>query len=129
MKPSLKTLLSGCGAVALAMFCSGAAMAQYYGDGYDRRYDRRYEHPGYDRGHDRGYDRGYDRGRRDGGYGRDDRGYGRDDRRHGRDGGGYQRRPDPSNPLAGMSIEDQKRAIKNQRDAQKKAIKRGYLLQ
>jgi hypothetical protein len=121
MKSSLKTLLSGCGAVALAVFCSGTAMAQYYNDGYDRRYDRRYERPS--------YDRGYDRGRRDGSYRRDGDGYGRDDRRYGRDGGGYRRGPDPSNPLAGMSIEDQKRAIKNQRDAQKKAIKRGYLLQ
>lgn len=117
MKPSLKTLLSGCGAVALAMFCSGAAMAQYYSDGYDRRSDRRYERPGYDRG----YDRGYNQGRRD------DRGYGRDDRRYGRD-GGYRRGSDSGNPLAGMSIDDQKRAIKNHRDAQKKAIKRGYVI-
>jgi hypothetical protein len=119
MKPSLKTLLSGCGAVALAVLCSGAATAQYYSDdGYGRR-----------RGYDRGYDSGYEQGRRDRGYGRDDRGYGRDDRRYGgQDGGGYRRGPNPNNPLAGMSIEDQKRAIKNHRDAQKKAIKRGYVI-
>ena len=66
------------------------------------------------------YDRGYDRNRRDGGYGRDDRRYGRD--------GGYRRGPDSGNPLAGMSIEDQKRAIKNHRRAQKKAFKRGYIM-
>lgn len=129
MKSSLKTLLSGCAAAALAVLCSGAAMAQYYSDdGYGRR-------RGYDAGSDRGYDRGYDQGRRDRGYGRDDRGYGRDDRsygrddrRYGQDGGGYRRGPNPSNPMAGMSIDDQKRAIKNHRDAQKKAIKRGYVI-
>jgi len=118
MKSSLKTLLSGCAAAALAVLCSGAAMAQYYSDdGYGRR-----------RGYDAGSDRGYDQGRRDRGYGRDDRGYGRDDRRYGQDGGGYRRGPHPSNPMAGMSIDDQKRAIKNHRDAQKKAIKRGYVI-
>jgi hypothetical protein len=108
MKPSLKMLLSGGGAVALAVFCSGTAMAQYYNDGYGRRYER----PGYDRGYNRGYDRGYDRRRYD-------------DRRYG---GDYRRGPDPHNPLAGMSIEDQKRAIKNHRRAQKKAFKRGYIM-
>ena len=80
MKSSLKTLLSGCAAAALAVLCSSAAMAQYYSDdGYGRR-------RGYDAGADRGYDRGYDQGRRDRGYGRDDRGYGRDDRRYELDG-------------------------------------------
>jgi len=32
----------------------------------------------------------------------------------------------PGNPYYGMSIEQQKRAIRNQREAQKRAIKRGY---
>ena len=62
----------------------------------------------------RGYERDY--GYRD--YGRRD-GFG-DDRRR-REGYGY-RQP---NPMAGMSIEDQKRAIKNERKAQKKAFKQG----
>jgi hypothetical protein len=109
MKPSLKTLLSGCGAVALAAFWSGTAMAQYYDDGYGRRQER----PRYDRGYDRGgYDRGYD-SRRDRGNRGD---YG--------NGGGYGR----GNPVNRMSIEDQKQALKNHRDAQKKAIKRGYVI-
>lgn len=118
MKPSLKTLLSGCGAVALAAFWSGAAMAQYYSDdGYQRRHERRsyeggryesrsYEGRGYDgRGYDRGYDRGYERARRDQGYG--------------------SRR---DNPVNHMTIEEQKQALKNHREAQKKAIKRGYVI-
>ncbi|RXT55267.1 hypothetical protein B6S44_11715 [Bosea sp. Tri-44] len=105
MKPSLKTLLSGCGAVALAAFWSGTAMAQYYDDGYNRRQER----PRYDRG----YDRGYDQGRRDRGY-RGDDGYR----------GGYGR----GNPVNRMSIDEQKQALKNHRDAQKKAIKRGYVI-
>lgn len=116
MKPSLKTLLAGCGAVALAAFWSGTAMAQYYDDGYGRRQER----PRYDRGYDRGgYDRGYDRGPRDRGYRRDDgrgRGYGADN--------SYGR----GNPVNRLSIEDQKQALKNHRDAQKKAIKRGYVI-
>lgn len=107
MKTSLKALLSGCGAVALAVFCSGSAMAQYFDDGYGRRHER----PRYDRGYDRGHDRGYDRGRRDSGYG-----YGRGD--YGR-----------GNPVNRMTIEEQKQALKNHRDAQKKAIKRGYIVQ
>lgn len=115
MKSSLKTLLSGCGAVALAVFWSGTAMAQYYDDGYGRR-----ERPRYDRG----YDRGYDQGRRDRGYGREDgrgrSGYGADDSR----GGGYGR----GNAVNRLSIEEQKQALKNHRDAQKKAIKRGYVI-
>lgn len=122
MMPSLKTLLSGCGAVALAAFWSGAAMAQYYSDdGYQRRYERRGydgdrrgydgDRRRYDRGEDRGYDRGYERARRDQGYG-----------------------PGPGpgagrgNPMNQLSLEEQKRAIKNHREAQKKAIKRGYVI-
>lgn len=120
MKPSLKTLLSGCGAVALAAFWSGAAMAQnYYDDGYQRRYERRGydgdrrgydgDRRGYDRRSDRGYDRGYERARRDQGYG---------------PGPG----PGRGNPVNRMTIEEQKQALKNHREAQKKAIKRGYVI-
>ena len=71
-----------------------------------------------------GYDRGYDRGPR---YD-DRRGPRYDDRRGSYDGGGYDRGPRNNNPMAGMSLEDQKRAIKNHREAQKKAIKRGYVI-
>ena len=122
MKSPLKTLLAGCGALAVAAFWSAAASAQYYNEGYqrpgyerrgyergyDRGYDRRNER-GYDhrsqRGYDRGYDRGYERAQREQGYGR------------GRD-----------NPANRMTIEEQKRALKNHREAQKKALKRGYVL-
>ncbi len=107
----LKGLLLGCGAVALAIVASGTAMAQYYrGDGYERRYER----PGYD--DRRGYDRGYERGNGRGGWDRDDR-YGRGFYGRGRD-----------NPVNRMTIEEQKQALKNHREAQKKAIKRGYLM-
>lgn len=103
---------------------AGSASAQYRSydpdyaprDRYDRRYDdRRYD----DR--PRGYDRGYDRG---------------DDRRdYGRGGGGYDQRAAPggapgrrADPMAGMSLDERKQAIKNHREAQKKAIKRGYVI-
>jgi len=75
--------------------------------------------PGYG---DNGYgyrNRGYDN--RD--YGR--RGYdNRDDRRRGYGGAGYGRRQDP---MAGMPLEDRKRAIRNERDAQKKIFKQQQL--
>lgn len=102
MEGSLKTLLAGCGALALAAVWSGAATAQYYNDGYQRHERRSYERPGYDRG----YDRGYERSRRDYGYGN-----------HGR-----------GNPVNRMTIDEQKQALKNHREAQKKAIKRGYVI-
>ena len=109
-----KALLVGLGLAASAVLWAAPASAQYYG-GSNR--DPYYEPgPRYGRGPDRGYDRGYDRGPR---Y---------DDRRGSYDGGGYDRGPRNNNPMAGMSLEDQKRAIKNHREAQKKAIKRGYVL-
>ena len=114
MKSPLKTLLAGCGALAVAAFWSAAASAQYYNEGYqrpgyerrgyERGYERRNER-GYDQRNQRGYDRGYDRAQREQGYGR------------GRD-----------NPANLMTIEEQKRALKNHREAQKKALKRGYVL-
>ena len=59
------------------------------------------------------------------GYGRDDtRGDWRNDRRSGVDGGRRQQ-----DPMAGMSLDERKRAIKNEREAQKKAIKRGIFIQ
>lgn len=105
MKISVRALLVCIGLGTSAMFWAAPASAQYYRGGYEagpsyegrRGYDRR---DGYER---RGrYERdGYDRGSR----------YDRGPRR---------------NPVAGMSLEDQKRAIKNHRDAQKRMIKRGY---
>lgn len=124
MTSPLKSLLSGCGALAVAALWSAAASAQYYGDdsrrpgyerrGYERDYDRGYDRRDErrnqyrnDRAYDRGQDRGYQRSQRDAGFG-----------------------PGPAqgNPFDRMTIEQQKRAIKNQREAQKKAIKRGYVL-
>lgn len=87
------------GLVASAALWSGAASAQFYDDGYGRR-------GGYERrDYDRGYDRGYERDQRGQGYG-----YGR------------------GNAVNRLSIEEQKQALKNHREAQKKAIKRGYTI-
>ncbi|WP_332683494.1 hypothetical protein [Bosea sp. (in: a-proteobacteria)] len=115
MNSQLKTLLTGCGALAVAALWSGAASAQYYNDGYQR--------PGYERrGYDRGYERGYDRGRDDRRY---DRGYERGYERSQRD-QGYDR--GRGNAVNRMTIDEQKQALKNHREAQKKAIKRGYVI-
>lgn len=115
MNSPLKTLLTGCGALAVAALWSGAASAQYYNDGYQR--------PGYERrGYDRGYERGYDRGRDDRRY---DRGYERGYERSQRD-QGYDR--GRGNAVNRMTIDEQKQALKNHREAQKKAIKRGYVI-
>ena len=125
MKSLRRAGLAGLGLVALAWASAQPAVAQYYGSqgyGYERRsgegYERRprdgYERRDYERRDSRRYD---DRGPRYGSGG----GYGRDDGR----GGGYGGRA--PNPMAGMTLEEQKRAVKNEREAQKKAIKRGQL--
>lgn len=140
MKSSVKAAFAGLGLAVGALLCAGTASAQYYSEpgsrgGYDRQgYDRRgsdrpgYDRPDYDRGErgrydnrrdydrydqrrderrsDRAYDRGYEQGRRD---------------VRGRNNG----MPPGWNQ---MSIEDQKQALKNQRNAQKKALKRGYVI-
>jgi hypothetical protein len=111
-----RALAAGFGLLSTALVWAQPASAQYYGGGYER--DRGYERRDrYDRGDNYGRDRGYDRG----GYDRG-RDYGRGD--------GYGRAPRGSNanPLAGMSIEDQKRAIKNHRQLQKKAFKQGVII-
>lgn len=120
MKSLRRAGIAGLGLIALAWASAQPALAQYYGGqgyGYERRssegYERRsrdgYDRRDYDRRDSRRYD---DRGPR--------QGYGRDDDR----GRGYGRQ---QNPMAGMSIEEQKRAVKNEREAQKKAFKRGQL--
>jgi hypothetical protein len=125
MKSLRRAGLAGLGLVALAWASAQPAVAQYYGSqgyGYERRsgegYERRprdgYERRDYERRDSRRYD---DRGPRYGSGG----GYGRDDGR----GGGYGGRA--QNPMAGMTLEEQKRAVKNEREAQKKAIKRGQI--
>ena len=125
MKSLRRAGIAGLGLIALAWASAQPALAQYYGGqgyGYERRssegYERRsrdgYDRRDYDRRDSRRYE---DRGPRQGaggGY------YGRDDNR----GRGYGRQ---QNPMAGMSIEEQKRAVKNEREAQKKAFKRGQL--
>ncbi|BCB20004.1 hypothetical protein [Bosea sp. ANAM02] len=124
MKSLRRAGIAGLGLIALAWASAQPASAQYYGGqgyGYERRsgegYERRsrdgYERRDFDRRDSRRYD---DRGSRYGGGG----GYGRDDGR----GRGYGRQ---QNPMAGMSLEEQKRAVKNEREAQKKAFKRGQL--
>ena len=115
MKSLRRSLLAGLGLALAGWAAVQPAAAQYYGGsgygGYDRR-DRYERRDSYER---RGNDRD-DWGRR--GY--DDRRGSYDDRR-----GGYGRRaPDP---MAGMDLDERKRAIKNEREAQKKAIKRGQL--
>lgn len=121
MKSFRNVMVAGFGLAVLALASAQPAAAQYYGgqgygqdrrssDGYERRSRDGYERRGYDRRDD-------NRGPRFGSGG----GYGRDDGR----GGGYGRRA--QNPMAGMSLEEQKRAVKNEREAQKKAFKRGQL--
>ncbi|KRE08246.1 hypothetical protein ASE61_01150 [Bosea sp. Root670] len=114
MKSLRQTLVASLGLVALAWASAQPAVAQYYGgqgNGYERRGQERngYERNGYQR---RDSWRDDDRGSR----------FGRDDGR-----GGYGRRT--QNPMAGMSLEEQKRAVKNEREAQKKAFKRGQIFQ
>lgn len=114
MKSLRQAMVTGLGLVALAWVSAQPAVAQYYGsqgNGYERRGQERngYERNGYQR---RDSWRDDDRGSR----------FGRDDGR-----GGYGRRA--QNPMAGMSLEEQKRAVKNEREAQKKAFKRGLIFQ
>lgn len=128
-------LAAGLGLAAVGLAHVQPAVAQYYGGpGYERPYDRRsgegYERRNSGRDDDR---RGWREDRRNSGYddgrggwredrrgsGRDDiRGDGRNDRRPGFDGG---RRP--QDPMAGMSMDERKRAIKNEREVQKKIFK------
>ena len=109
-------LLAGLGLGLASLTVVQPASAQYYGGGYERRSDDDgYGRRRYERDDRRDFER-RDSYRRD--YGR--RGGFGDDRRR-REGYGY-RQP---NPMAGMSIEDQKRAIKNERKAQKKPFKQG----
>lgn len=118
MKSLGRAVVAGFGLVVMAWASAQPAVAQYYGGqgygqgyGYERRSRDGYERRDYDRRDSRRYE---DRGPRYGSGG----GYGRDDGR----GRGYGR---PQNPMAGMTLEEQKRAVKNEREAQKKAIKRG----
>ncbi|MGO4172644.1 hypothetical protein [Bosea sp. TAF32] len=123
MAPLRDVLIAGLGLAMAGWGSVQPASAQYYaGPNYDRSYERRpgdgYESRGYGRNDDR---RDWRDDRR--GYGRDDaRGDRRDDRRPGYDGGRRQQ-----DPMAGMTMEERKRAIKNEREAQKKAFKRGLL--
>ncbi len=107
MKSLRRAGLAGLGLVALAWASAQPAVAQYYGSqgyGYERRSRDGYERRDYERRDSRRYD---DRGPR---YG---------------SGGGYGGRA--PNPMAGMTLEEQKRAVKNEREAQKKAFKRGQV--
>ncbi len=112
----------GLGLLACALFWAAPASAQF-----DRGYDRRDRYERYENLDP------YERRRHDG---RDDR-RGRFDRDEGRgefgrrgrdDGFGDRPRGNARPSFAGPSLEEQKRALKNHRDAQKKAIKRGYVL-
>ena len=113
MKSLGRAVVVGFGLVVTAWASAQPAVAQYYGGqgyGNERRSRDGYERRDYERRDFRGDD---GRGSRFGGGD----GYGR--------GGGYGRRaPDP---MAGMSLDERKRAIKNDREAQKKAFKRGQL--
>ncbi len=107
-------LLAGLGLAVAGLATLQPASAQYYGGGHERGWDDGGARRGYGRDDRREFDRrdGY---RRDG-YDRRD--YGR------RESYGDRR---PANTMAGMTIEEQKRAIKNQREAHKKAFKKGLL--
>ena len=98
-----KLWLVGAFGLAATMLGAASASAQFYDDGYRRGYDRGYERPSR---YERGYERGYD----------DRRGY------------GSRQQLRSNDPMAGMSLEERKHAIKNHREAQKKAIKRGYVI-
>lgn len=102
-------LIAGLGLATIGWAGVLPAAAQYYGgSGYDRPYERRYG-DGYER---RSYGRYDDRRDDRRGYGRDDyRGDWRNDRRR------------PQDPMAGMTLDERKRAIKNERQAQKRAFK------
>jgi hypothetical protein len=107
--------LIGLSILASAIGSVSASAQNYYGDGQRRGYERD------NRDRRGGYDRRFERGdRRDRDFNRG--GSGRRDayEQHGR-------RP-TVNPMQGMALEDQKRAVKNHREAQKKAIKRGYVI-
>lgn len=123
MMSGMKWLRAGCLIGFVVMAASvvgiGSASAQFSSDGYGRSFERR----------DRDYDRRHDNGRR---YGRDDRRRGDDFNRGGRGGRDSfdQRGPRAghNNPMQGMTLQQQKQAVKNHRQAQKKAIKRGYVI-
>ncbi len=110
-----KAMLTGFACALSAALWAGPASAQYqrYEGGYERGYERRggYEQRG-------GYER-RERSERRGSYegGRD---YEREPRRAGPQGRGA---------VGNMTLEEQKRAMRNQKEAQKKAIKRGYAIQ
>jgi len=129
MKPMSGPLVAGL--LMAAMVSVSPAVAQYRsggGDegGYDRNYDPRYNRGEYEHIPGRGRNPGYAPAPRRDGYGPGPR---NDRYAPGARGDGYGRGPNPrQDPMWGMSIEDQKRAIKNQREAQKKAIKRGYVI-
>lgn len=107
--------LIACGVMASLAGANSASAQTYRGNGYDRGYERR------DSDWDRrgGAERRYDDRRRGNDY---DRGRNRRDSFD-------PRGPRPGyNPMAGTSLQDQKRAVKNHREMQKKAIKRGYVI-
>ena len=113
MKSLGRAVVVGFGLVVTAWASAQPAVAQYYGGqgyGNERRSRDGYERRDYERRDFRGDD---GRGSRFGG------GDG-----YGRGGGDGRRAPDP---MAGMSLDERKRAIKNDREAQKKAFKRGQL--